>query len=432
MKGFMTKQFEANGALQQVRVSPQTDITWEDHGGNCQDCVKITDDTVSKIQKVPHVTAVARQIQLGEFEALSFGGQKLRLQQVTAYDANGVLTNTILAGRDIESSDTSGVIALSSDYADKLGYKGNYQALVGQKVSLISQNFYSGVGADVLIQYKDMQQFFSANPGADGREYQPPPTTLTATIVGIMESSEGDYVVRIPMEWARGMKQMQSYTVTQADQEAASVQCRNRPGPCNVQAKPTLTVTDGLAKEGYSGLVAKVDQASNASSVTTEIKKLGVGAADAQSFISGQLAIFNIVGAVLGGIGGISLAVAAVGVINTMVMAILERTREIGVMRAVGARRSAISRLFTFEAALLGFIGGALGVLVGYGLTFVANPLINKQLQVNNITNSNIITLPVWLIAAVIASTTLIGMLAGLYPARRAAKLDPVEALRYE
>ncbi|MEJ0072496.1 MAG: FtsX-like permease family protein [Candidatus Saccharibacteria bacterium] len=134
----------------------------------------------------------------------------------------------------------------------------------------------------------------------------------------------------------------------------------------------------------------------------------------------------------LGGIGGIALVVAAVGVVNTMIMSILERTREIGVMRAVGARRSTVSLLFTIEAALLGFWGGVIGLAIGYGAVLVANPLINKQLSTNNITSSNIITLPIWLILGVIGLTTVIGILAGLYPARRAARLDPVEALHYE
>jgi ABC-type antimicrobial peptide transport system permease subunit len=175
-----------------------------------------------------------------------------------------------------------------------------------------------------------------------------------------------------------------------------------------------------------------VDNAKNAHAVAEEIKKLGVGAADAETMIKSQLTIFNIMGMVLGGIGGIALAVAAIGVVNTMVMAILERTREIGVMRAVGAKKSTIRSLFTFEASLLGFWGGVFGVAIGYGLTRIANIFINKQLASNSVKAHNIIGLPIWLILAVIGITTVIGMLAGLYPANRAARLNPVDALRYE
>src|SRR6185437_12914677 len=114
--------------------------------------------------------------------------------------------------------------------------------------------------------------------------------------------------------------------------------CSHVAGPCNPpQPKPKLVVTDMLAQNGYSSLIIKVDQSSNAAGVAKQLRnQFKVGAADAQTAIKQQLAVFNILGAILGGIGGIALVVAAVGVINTMVMSILERTREIGVMRAVG------------------------------------------------------------------------------------------------
>ena len=178
--------------------------------------------------------------------------------------------------------------------------------------------------------------------------------------------------------------------------------------------------------------MVEADSASDANGVAAAIRSYGVGAVSADSFIKQQEGIFNILALILGGIGAIALAVAAIGVINTMVMAILERTREIGVLRACGATRATIRRLFTFEAAMLGFWGGVFGVLLGFLLTLVANPIINNQLKVNSISQTNIITLPLWLVLAVVGATTLIGTLAGLYPASRAARLNPVEALRYE
>lgn len=440
LKGFMTKQFEANGTFQQVAVSPQTDITWNDHqygGGNdCQSCVKLTDTLATQIAAIPHVSGVARQVQVGQIQGLQVGSQKLKVQSMEAYDTNNILINTMLAGRDIGPNDTTGVLTVTSDYADKLGYKHNYQALVGKEVQLLTRDYYNGIGTDAIQRYKDQMAWFSSHPGADGRQYHPAPVVLTGKIVGVADTNMRSYNIRVPLEWARGMMSSYDAQVTQADQDAANAKCRNQrqPGNCNTQPVPSkVSVVDMIAEQGYSDFVVKVDQASNAAAVAKTIRNsYKVGAVDAQTEIKQQLSIFNILGLVLGGIGGIALVVAAVGVINTMIMSILERTREIGVMRAVGARRSTVSKLFTFEAALLGFFGGVFGLLVGYGVILVANPFINKQLHGNNISSSNIISLPIWLIVGVITLTTLIGILAGLYPARRAARLDPVEALHYE
>lgn len=434
LKGFMTKQFEANGTFQQIAVSQQTDISWGDWlGDQCPTCVKLSDDLVTKIKGVPHVSAIARQVYVGQFDALTYGNQKLRVQQVEAYDENGVINSTVIAGRSIKDSDSTGVINLTSDYADKLGFKHKYDQLIGKTVTLSTRDYYTGIGSDPKKQQEDMQAWFNTHPGQDGRDYHPAPVNLTAQIVGITSANDQGFMIRVPLTWARGMMENQQYQVSPEAMQAYQDKCRRTSGSCGSQPQPVLTVTDELAKNGYSALIVKADKASNAASVAKQIRnQYKVGAADAQTEIKKQLGIFNILGAVLGGIGGIALVVAAVGVVNTMIMSILERTREIGVMRAVGARRSTVSLLFTIEAAWLGFWGGVIGLGIGYAAVLVANPLINKQLASNNISSSNIITLPIWLILGVIALTTLIGILAGLYPARRAARLDPVEALHYE
>jgi putative ABC transport system permease protein len=435
LKGFMTKQLEANGIFQQVAVSPQADITWDSRGsgGNCSDCVKLTDDLAGQIAARPHVTGIARQTNMWQFEALTYGPQKLRTQQMIASDMNGVIPEQVLAGRSLHAQDKAGVLTITADYADKLGFKGDYHGLIGKQVGLYTSNFYSGVGADPVQQAKDQETWFKTHPGADGRDYKPQPVTLTGTVVGITSADTSNYTIRVPLEWARGMQLDRRYEVTQAAQQAAQTKCLAAHVNCNTRGEPTVNTVDMLTKNGYNSFIVKVDKSSNAAAVAKDIKqRFKVGAADAQTQIKQQLAIFNILGLILGGIGGIALVVAAVGVVNTMVMSILERTREIGVMRAVGARRATVSRVFTFEAGLLGFIGGVIGLGLGYAVILLANPLVNDQLQSNNIMSSNIITLPLWLIVGVVSLTTVIGLLAGLYPARRAAKLDPVEALHYE
>jgi putative ABC transport system permease protein len=425
-KSFFMSQMNANGTLQQIGISQRADITNFDElssgNNNCDDCVKLTDDIASKVTKVPHVEAVSREFNAWGFDALTYGDKKLRLQQMKAYDEGKVIHDHILAGRNLGDSDKTGVITITADYADKLGFKNKYDQLVGKQVKLQSTKGYTGVGAIIPKPV----------PGQDSRMDEIPSTTLGATIVGIIDTSSSSATVRVPFEWAQQMTTNNYWQVTDADMKLNEAECRSSRGPCQGSHMSLVVSYDTLKENGYSGLIAKVDDVKNAKQAVKDIKKLGVGAADAESFIKQQLTIFNIMGMILGGIGGIALAVAAVGVVNTMIMAIMERTREIGVMRAVGARRATVRRLFTLEAALLGFWGGVFGLGLGYILVAVGNPLINKQLADQNVSAHDIIGIPVWLIFAVLGITTLIGMLAGLYPAARAAKLDPVEALHYE
>jgi len=427
-KGFFLSQVEANGMLQQIAVSSKTDISdFSDasHSGqNCDTCVKLNDALVTKIKAIPHVTGVARSLGGGSFEAITYKNQKLTLNQMAAYDANGIITNNMLAGRDISDSDKEGVITVTSDYADKFGFKNNYQAIVGKKVTLTSRKGYTGVGADIP------KPVFSNQPGQQNNQPQmQPATSLEATIVGVADTANSDQTIRVPLAWMRAMNVNRNWQQDQSTQ----VDCSKVRGPCNPPAPTYSLVTmDFFDQQGYQSFIVKVDNSKVAGATATEIKKLGVGAADAQASINQQLTIFNILGLVLGGIGGIAMVVAAIGVVNTMIMAILERTREIGVMRAVGAKRSTVRTLFTFEASMLGFWGGVFGVAVGFGFTRIANVFVNRQLASQGVRAHNIIGMPIWLILTVIGIATLIGMLAGLYPAARAAKLDPVEALRYE
>jgi len=428
-RSFFLDQVQANGTLQQVRVSRKTDITdfsQAQNGNNCDTCTKLADDMVKTIEAMEHVVGVTRFIDVGSFDAISLNNKKLTVERVMAYDANGIIVNNVLAGRDIETSDKEGVITITSDYADKFGFKNNYAGIIGKEVQLQTRGFYSGVGATI-------QKPVQCNGPCNNNQQQQEPTILTAKIVGVIDTSENSTTIRVPLDWARGMNENQRYDPIQVDQATQEAACRNVRGQCTPpQPEYKLVVEDMLANNGYGGLTVKVDNSQNAAAVATNIRTLNVGAVDASSSVKQQLQIFNIMGLVLGGIGGISLAVAAIGVVNTMVMAILERTREIGVMRAVGARRSTIRKLFTFEASMLGFWGGVFGVAAGFGLTRIANVVVNKQLAGQGVKAHNIIGLPIWLILAVIGIATLIGMFAGLYPAARAAHLDPVEALRYE
>jgi putative ABC transport system permease protein len=136
-------------------------------------------------------------------------------------------------------------------------------------------------------------------------------------------------------------------------------------------------------------------------------------------------------------VGAIALLVAAIGIANTMAMAILERTREIGVMKAIGATNRDVLSVFLGEAAGIGFLGGLGGVLVGWSAGQVINVfalayLAGQAAQTGGPPPTTAVYTPPWLPIFALVFATLIGLISGLYPALRAATLVPVTALKYE
>jgi len=132
-------------------------------------------------------------------------------------------------------------------------------------------------------------------------------------------------------------------------------------------------------------------------------------------------------------IGGIALLVATIGIANTMVMAIYERTREIGILKAMGASRGEIRRMFMIEAGCIGLIGGVIGLILGWLAGLCLNQIISFYMRHRDIpVRGDFFVVTLTLALGVVMFATFIGLLAGLLPAQRAAKLDPLEALRHE
>jgi putative ABC transport system permease protein len=148
--------------------------------------------------------------------------------------------------------------------------------------------------------------------------------------------------------------------------------------------------------------------------------------------MQGQKRAFILLDLLLGLVGSIALTVASLGIINTMVMSILERTREIGIMKAVGGSDEDIRRIFLIEATLIGFVGGAFGIVLGWAVGRVINLGANIYLQNQGAPAANLFTIPWWLVAGGVGFALLISLLAGSFPAMRAARLDPIQALRHD
>lgn len=185
--------------------------------------------------------------------------------------------------------------------------------------------------------------------------------------------------------------------------------------------------------EGYEAAVVRVSDAKHLTEVREKITELGFGSFSIVDEIDQIRTVFLIIDSVLGLLGGISLLVASFGIANTMIMSIFERTREIGIMKAIGAEDREIKMIFFVEAAVIGTVGGILGVLIAWGIDGIANRIAYRFiLKPQGASFIDFFSLPIYLSVGAILFALLVSILAALYPASRAARIDPVRALRHD
>jgi ABC-type antimicrobial peptide transport system permease subunit len=182
----------------------------------------------------------------------------------------------------------------------------------------------------------------------------------------------------------------------------------------------------------YSSISVRVKNPAQVQLVEDAIKKMGFGTFSILDASRGLQQVFKVLYAFLGIFGSLALIVSSIGIVNTLVMAILERRREIGIMKAIGASDGDVKRLFFAEAGAMGILGGLVGVALGWSIGQVINFGTNVYLKSQSFPPEHFWAVPWWLVALAIGFSFLVSLISGLYPAGRAARLDPVQALRYE
>lgn len=229
---------------------------------------------------------------------------------------------------------------------------------------------------------------------------------IKTPVVGIMPDGGGNgYSVVMPL------KQMEKI---QKEKEAW-------------QKKQGNSGNSNQTKKGeYQQVSVKVSDLNKVQEVQQQIKDMGFQASSLTDQLETMKETTKMLRIVLGAIGAVSLIVAAIGITNTMVMAIYERTREIGIMKVIGASLRDIKLLFLTEAAFIGFAGGVLGIVTSFLMSLLVNLVATKQ--ASEMTSS----IPVWLYLSAVAFATVIGVLSGYLPAKRAMKLSALTAIKTE
>jgi putative ABC transport system permease protein len=187
-------------------------------------------------------------------------------------------------------------------------------------------------------------------------------------------------------------------------------------------------------EQGVDQVVLLVDETMNAKEVVEKVDALGMTGHSIVERIERERLTYLLIFGGMTCVAGVALLVASFGIANTMLMTVLERRREIGIMKAVGAARWQLQALFVIEGALIGFVGGLLGLILAWAISFPGDAWVRSMVQrdMKIDLSGSIFAFPGWIGVTVVGFTVGVTIVAALYPARRAAKLDPVSALRHD
>ena len=274
------------------------------------------------------------------------------------------------------------------------------------------------VGQDLVLRYAERQALPADNPATSdgsGGGFSVVPRELRLKIVGIVET-----------EPAQGYGGYGNARLLMPLQTAATLRA------AQVNDLRDIVRDSAANKTTYPSLSVRAKSPSQVEAIETSIKNMGFAAFSLLDASKSLRTFFSVFDSLLGIFGSLALAVSTLGIVNTLVMAILERRREIGVLKALGATDSDVKKLFFVEAGVMGFFGGIFGVLFGWLLGRAITIGTNLYLKRQNLNPIELSAVTWWLILAALVFGVLVSLAAGLYPASRAAKLNPVDALRYE
>lgn len=413
------EQIEKSGGLTTITVREGSGVVMSSGGGVMVEATsssgkkdemagKLTDAVAEEFKKIPHVKVVSPVLNLYPY------------LKVGAYEGSvGIkgMTAEALEGMNIPLSEGA---TLPTD-PENLEFLFGNQVITNFTNGRTNQSYWEtgelpkiDLAKDPIFFIMDSEAYWNSKYGGTDengnavvppKKYMYPSTGLIAG--GIEEYNE--------FSW-------EAYCNIDALKTQLKKIFKNRPIP----NQPTRSNGKPYKEWFYEEMYVSVDEMENVKEVLKTINDMGYSGYSNAEWVEQMQSQYAMVQAVLGGIGAVSLFVAAIGIANTMMMSIYERTKEIGIMKVLGCTLGRIRDLFLMEAGFIGLAGGVIGLILSYGISALINTLLADSYY------TNISYIPVWLSGAALVFAVLIGMLAGLMPAMRAMKLSALSALRNE
>ena len=391
LQGFANHKLMQSGIFQTVFVTGKQDIRNMEENADAKpgESPVLNEDVRSRIAALPGVEEVAPEV---------------RAMSEVKY---GDTTNfTLLAGLPWSARDEDAVEAI----------KGRFFSSASADEVLLQRDFAkklekdpeAALGKTLTVRYAERQN------GDSGTSFSVERKEKQFRIVGILDEQ--------PFGGMRVISRARVFLPTQ------TAEAMNLMQPADTQQ----VVRSAPGERTYSMFTVRMKSAAYAEQVEESVRKMNFSAYSYLDATKSMRRFFAVLDMFLGIFGSLALAVASLAIVNTLVMAVLERRREIGIMKALGASDADVKKLFFAEAATMGLTGGTLGVALGWIIGRAINFGTNLYLQRMKLPAENLWTVPLWLAAGAIGFALLVSVLAGMYPAARAAKLDPVQALRYE
>ena len=407
LNALMMEMYSSYGSMTAIEI-----YNYGNNGNNgtSDNPLYLTDDTVKEFLRIPHVTS-----------------------------ASPVLETNVILKQGVYETNTS-INGVTREFMEQIPLgqgklpdpkSTDMEFIYGNAVVQWFQNSKTGKGywdtqelPDIDYMNKpmfvifDTDAYYQSRSGGsgDGTPVKAPKKYLIRT-AGVVEGGIDDY-----NSYAYGV-----YTdIDQLKTQLKKIYKKNPiPGqPTNKKGKPYSYFI-------YNQAYVYVDDMENVTAVQKAITDMGFQANSQMEWIEQSQQTYNMIQLVLGGIGAISLFVAAIGIANTMMMSIYERTKEIGVIKVLGCDLRTIRNMFLLESGFIGFMGGVIGVAISYGIGFIMNHFLGIG-QIMTGQAGDISRIPLWLAAAAVVFAIFVGMAAGFFPSLRAMHLSPLAAIRNE